>query len=89
MADVTLDLGRGLGFGFGAIDRCPACASGRLLAVDDGELTYFLCEDCDQCWHLSMGWAQPVDPELCAGGARPGRGDSDVIDVPSDPTGSV
>lgn len=60
-------------FGFGSLDHCPACGSHELLAVHDEEQANFLCEACDRCWHLALGWAQRVDPESCRACAERGR----------------
>jgi len=51
--------------GLGGIDRCPGCGSHELIAVANHERVTFACATCDQCWHVSMDWAQPVDPASC------------------------
>ncbi len=79
-------------FGFGGIDGCPACGSGQLVAAPDGGPANFLCVECRQCWHLSMGWAQRVDPQFCGTCVERGRclAASGVIDLTREsfPSGS-
>ena len=59
------------GFG-GTLPACPACGSGDLDAVSDGELTNFLCRACLRCWHVELGWVQRVTPSTCPGCAHRG-----------------
>ena len=77
--------------GFGGIDACPACGSARLLAVHDRERANFRCDACDQCWHLSLGWAERVDPQFCDTCAERGRclASGGVLDLTVDSTASV
>lgn len=51
----------------GPLARCPACGSGELAAVDDGELTNFWCRTCRRCWHVELGWMHQIAPRNCPG----------------------
>jgi nitroimidazol reductase NimA-like FMN-containing flavoprotein (pyridoxamine 5'-phosphate oxidase superfamily) len=50
-----------------AVDACRSCGWARLLPVNDGELTNFLCPNCGVCWHVEQGWMSRVDPTTCPG----------------------
>jgi transposase-like protein len=47
------------------LDRCPSCASVRLVAVTDGGAVHFLCDDCGRCWNVHLGYVARVNPQTC------------------------
>jgi hypothetical protein len=49
------------------LEHCPSCSSTRLGAVSDGETVNFLCEDCDRCWRVELGYVHRVNPNTCRG----------------------
>ncbi len=51
----------------GPLAECPTCGSTRLVAVNTGDETNFLCEGCGRCWHVGMGRVSRVDPLSCGG----------------------
>ena len=51
----------------GLIGPCPACGNGRLRVVFDGELTNFLCLECQACWHPERASVRRVDHAVCPG----------------------
>ena len=48
------------------LDRCPSCASTRLVAVADDGALHFLCDDCARCWNVELGYVSRVNPRTCA-----------------------
>ena len=49
------------------VGPCPRCGHGLLQAVFDGELTNFVCTECNACWHGELAWVKRVDPGTCPG----------------------
>ena len=49
-------------------ERCPNCASTKLLAaIDRRQQRNWFCTDCAVCWHPEFGQLRRVDPETCPG----------------------
>jgi transposase-like protein len=52
--------------------RCPACGSSELEAVveDVVEAVHFLCQGCDRCWNVELGYVRRGAPATCFGCTR-------------------
>lgn len=48
-----------------APERCPSCVAATLVAVDDANVTNFLCLSCGDCFHVELGRISVVDPHTC------------------------
>ena len=51
----------------GLVGPCPACGSGTLDPVFDGEHFNFRCPACTASWHPERGWVHQVDVSTCPG----------------------
>jgi ferredoxin len=54
--------------GLGMPERCPNCASQKLLvAIDRRQQRNYFCRDCTMCWHPAFAELHRVDRETCSG----------------------
>jgi hypothetical protein len=51
--------------GCGPLGACLRCGSTRISAVFDLDVTNFLCESCQACWHVESARVWRVDPRTC------------------------